>query len=305
MPVSDTELEYNAVVHEVRLVHESLMIFKIRPDDGIPSFQPGQYTTLGLQTTEPRCDGMRVAQTTSPQLIRRAYSISHPLVDDIGELLIQSNFGYLEFYITLIRKNHDTPPSLTPRLFNLRAGCRVFVDPKAHGRYTLESVKPSDNVVFAATGTGEAPHNAMIAELLRRRHQGRIASIVSVRYRQDLGYLLAHRQLEKRFENYRFIPLTTREAENTDAESAEFVGKLYLQDVFSSGTLSDRLGWEPDPVNTHVFLCGSPLMIGVPVHGDDGDVFPKPTGMIEVLTRRGFRPDHPRVPGNVHFEKYW
>ena len=303
--MADAEQDYNAVVIQAHFVHDALMILRIRPDGGVSAFEPGQYTTLGLRESEPRIDGIVCGETTPSHLIRRAYSISHPLVDDGGKLLVQNDVDYLEFYITLVQKNHDTPPSLTPRLFHLQPGSRIFVDSKARGRYTLESVKPADNVIFAATGTGEAPHNAMTAELLRRNHQGQIVSLVSVRYRQDLGYLSAHRQLERRFAHYRFVPLTTREAENTDTGNADFVGKLYLQDVFSSDAMSDRLGWEPDPANTHVFLCGSPLMIGVPAHGADGDVFPIPTGMIEVLTHRGFQPDHPRVPGNVHFEKYW
>lgn len=303
--MNHAEQDYNAVISEIRFVHDALMILRVRPDGGVSAFEPGQYTTLGLRASEPRIDGIVCGETTSSHLIRRAYSISHPLVDGIGKLSVQRDFDYLEFYITLVQKNHDTPPSLTPRLFHLQPGRRIVVDPKARGRYTLECIKPADNVIFAATGTGEAPHNAMTAELLRRNHQGQIASLVSVRYRHDLGYLAAHRQLERRFPNYCFIPLTTREAENTDADNADFVGKLYLQDVFSSDTLSARLGWEPDPANTHVFLCGSPAMIGVPVHGAVGDVFPTPTGMIEVLAHRGFQPDHPRVPGNVHFEKYW
>lgn len=303
--MNEVGLAYNANVTEARFVHDDLMILRVRPDDGVIQFQPGQYTTLGLQTDEPRIDGICCTETSSSHLIRRAYSISHPLIGDSRQLLAQSDCDFLEFYITLVRKPVDTPPLLTPRLFNLRVGDRIFVDPKAHGRYTLQSIKPCDNVVFAATGTGEAPHNAMLADLLGRNHQGKIASVVSVRFRRDLGYLAAHRQLEKCFPHYRYVPLTTRESQNIDASNPDFVGKLYLQDLFTSGTLADRLGWDPDPADSHVFLCGSPVMIGVPLHNDDRDDFPVPVGMIEILTRRGFRPDHPRVTGNVHFEKYW
>jgi len=303
--MSDAGQDYNAVVIETRYVHDALMILRVRPDGGVSTFQPGQYTTLGLRTAEPRIDGICCVEPTSSHLIRRAYSIGHSILDDSRELLAQKDCDFLEFYITLVRKPFDTPPSLTPRLFNLRPGSRIFVDPKTHGRYTLESIESTDNIVFAATGTGEAPHNAMVAELLGRHHHGKIASIVSVRYRRDLGYLAAHRLLESYFSNYRYVPLTTREEENTDVNRADFVGKRYLQDVFSSNTMSDRIGWDPDPANTHVFLCGSPVMIGVPVHEEDGEVFPKPIGMIEILTKRGFQPDRPRAPGNVHFEKYW
>ena len=33
--------------------------------------------------------------------------------------------------------------------------------------------------------------------------------------------------------------------------------------------------------------------------------FPTPVGMIEILSRRGFRPDEKSHPGNIHYEKYW
>ena len=42
-------------------------------------------------------------------------------------------------------------------------------------------------MLFLATGTGEAPHNYMLWELLRRGHTGRILSACCVRYRRDLG----------------------------------------------------------------------------------------------------------------------
>ena len=48
MTMSDAEQDYNAVVIEARYIHDALMILRVRPDSGIPTFLPGQYTTLGL-----------------------------------------------------------------------------------------------------------------------------------------------------------------------------------------------------------------------------------------------------------------
>lgn len=60
------------------------------------------------------------------------------------------------------------------------------------------------------------------------------------------------------------------------------------------------------PNDTHIFLCGSPDMIGVPHHTHDATKrYPKPTGMVEILEQRGFRVDQPHEVGNIHFEKYW
>ncbi len=73
-----------------------------------------------------------------------------------------------------------------------------------------------------------------------------------------------------------------------------------------SAAVEDLLGFPLDSATTHVYLCGSPAMIGLPRRTPGGeDHFPEPTGMVEVLVRLGFRLDEPRRPGNIHFEKFW
>jgi ferredoxin--NADP+ reductase len=167
-------------------------------------------------------------------------------------------------------------------------------------------VQRDDRVIFAATGTGEAPHNAMLAELLAWGHRGKIISVTCVRRRCDLAYLGAHRRLQERYANYRYIPLTTREPENVDAASPGFVGKRYLQDYVANGDFERETGIDLSRDGVHVFLCGNPAMIGVPrqTH-DSAQRYPQPTGMVEVLEVRGLRVDQPHEPGNIHFEKYW
>jgi ferredoxin--NADP+ reductase len=50
-------------------------------------------------------------------------------------------------------------------------------------------------------------------------------------------------------------------------------------------------------------------MIGVPTKDKDtGErVYPTPTGVIEILEKRGFHTDQPQIKfkGNIHFEEYW
>jgi ferredoxin--NADP+ reductase len=50
-------------------------------------------------------------------------------------------------------------------------------------------------------------------------------------------------------------------------------------------------------------------MIGVPIvdRATGQTSYPKPTGVIEILEKRGFRLDQPSVKmkGNIHFEEYW
>jgi ferredoxin--NADP+ reductase len=309
MPVfSESELAdlrqrtYNATVQFLRVVHEELAILRVRPDFPIPPYEAGQYTTLGLGFWEPRVEGCQpedIEAGHETKLAKRAYSISHPIWGDDGELLPRGREGFLELYVALVRTAERRAPALTPRLFQLTAGDRLYVGEKIAGHYTLQAVQPNQNVVWMATGTGEAPHNTMLAELLQRGHAGHMASVVCVRYAHDLAYRDTHLRVAARYPNYRYITLTTREERNRGR-------KQYIQDLIQSGQLEAELGYALEPASAHVFLCGNPKMIGVPQKDKTGQFsYPTPLGVVEILERRGFKVDRPRAPGNIHFEEYW
>jgi ferredoxin--NADP+ reductase len=297
---------YNATVVWLRKAHSDLMILRVRPDSPRPPHKPGQYSTLGLGNWEPRFPGCQeeiVLPADEPKLARRAYSISCSVLNDTGELQDIEHTDWLEFYIVLVRDSEkEKPPALTPRLFMLREGDRLFLAEKITGHYTLDPVQPSDTIVSLATGTGEAPHNYMLWELLRRGHPGRILSACCVRYRRDLAYLAMHEELMRRYPNYTFLSLTTREADTV-------MHKVYIQDLLTSGLLEQSLGQPLDPARSHVYLCGNPKMIGVPTKDRETGqrVFPQPTGVVEILEKRGFQADQPQIKmkGNIHFEEYW
>ena len=291
---------YNATITRFEPTHSDLWVLRVRPDHGDVSHLPGQYASLGLGFWENRIDdaidpGLDRRWT---KLIRRSYSISHPIFDERGYLARRAREDELEFYIVLVPATAENTPALTPRLALKRPGDRIYLGPKVAGRYTLHGVNdPAATVVFLATGTGEAPHNAMITDLLQRGHFGPIVSAVTVRNLVDLGYLDQHRRLEERFVNYRYLPLPTREPG---------VPKRYIQDLLRDGDLAEAARGQLDPTGTHVFLCGNPAMIGLPEEGDDGGrIFPEPVGMIELLEDRGFTLDRRGHAGNIHFEEYW
>jgi ferredoxin--NADP+ reductase len=297
--------KYNASVARLIKPYPELAIMRVRPDFVIPPHKPGQYTVLGMGYWEPRypgCQDEHLADGGDARLARRSYSISCSVLDDSGHLL-DGKPDWLEFYIVLVRES-DKPdaPALTPRLFLLREGDRVHLGEKITGHYTLDTVGPEDDVVFLSTGTGEAPHNYMLWELLRRGHAGRILAACCVRLRKDLAYRAAHEQLMRRYPNYTYLSLTTREPETIGC-------KVYIQDLITSGELERQLGRALDPRRAHVFLCGNPKMIGVP----DKDpvtralVYPQPPAVIELLVQRGFQADRPaqKIKGNIHYEEYW
>src|SRR5687768_6289758 len=190
---------YNATVVSLKLLNPDLMVVRVRPDFARPPHKPGQYCSLGLGYWEPRVEGCQT-ETLAPEdvarVVRRAYSISCSVYSDPPRLMDLAENDWLEFYIVLVRENADgRVPALTPRLFALKEGDRLNVGEKITGMYTLDPVKPGDTLLFLGTGTGEAPHNYMVWDLLRRGHTGKVLSASCVRYARDLGYLDTHRRL--------------------------------------------------------------------------------------------------------------
>ncbi|MBT8215740.1 MAG: ferredoxin--NADP reductase [Acidimicrobiia bacterium] len=297
------EKHYNATITSFENHHSDLWILRVKPDVGDARHEPGQYATLALGYWEPRLDGSdeQLNEDKIEKLVRRSYSISHPMLDENDRLVAPEDIDGLEFYIVLVRpEGMEHLPELTPRLALKKAGDRIFMGAKVAGRYTLKSVtSPDQDVVFLSTGTGEAPHNNMAAQLLRDGHRGRIVSACTVRYQRDLAYLETHRRMEKLFPNYRYFALTTREADTIN-------NKVYIQDMITNGMLEDVLGYTPTPGKTEFFLCGNPAMIGLPEEwGDGSPEWPEPRGVCEILTGMGFTVDRRGVEGNVHYEEYW
>src|SRR5262249_1326900 len=146
-----------------------LMIFRVRPDFQRPVHKPGQYSSLGLGYWEPRFPGCQeevLQPGDETRLARRAYSISCSVLGEQGDLLNIDQTDWLEFYVVLVREKDKLPaPALTPRLFMLREGDRIYLGEKITGHFTLDPVMPEDTILFLSTGTGEAPHNYMLWEL--------------------------------------------------------------------------------------------------------------------------------------------
>jgi ferredoxin--NADP+ reductase len=138
----------------------------------------------------------------------------------------------------------------------------------------------------------------MVVELLRKGHMGPIVSAVTVRNLADLGYIDKNRELEARYPNFHYLPLPTREPG---------IPKRYIQDLIVEDVFAKEHGVSLDPEATHVFMCGNPAMIGLPTDDEDTGAltYPKPTGVVEILTERGFTLDHRKTRGNLHYEEYW
>lgn len=267
--------QLNAVVLQREEVASGFLILRVAPRGWpLPAFKPGQYATLGLPGAAPRVD---LADPDDPpvephKLIRRAYSVASSSTE--GE--------YLEFYVTLVRSG-----SLTPRLFALRPGDPLFLGQKITGMFTLEMVRPDANLVLAATGTGLAPYMSMLRTLLPKLQDRRIAVVHGARHSWDLGYRAELTTMQRLCPWFSYVPVVAEPA----AEPVAWNGRVgFVQDAWGAAVVEAAWGFAPTPDNTHVFLCGNPLMVGA---------------MLESLAAAGFVEHTRKAPGQVHLERFW
>ena len=166
---------YNATLIRRCELNSGLIIMRVETDGLLFTFEAGQYTVLGLQAGSPRVAMSDPGEDapSSDRLIRRAYSIASSSVEN----------QYLEFYVSLVRSG-----ALTPRLFSISEGDRLWLGPKAVGQFTLEQVAPEHNLILISTGTGLAPYLSMV-RTAHRCGQGRKFYVIhGARYSWDLGY---------------------------------------------------------------------------------------------------------------------
>jgi ferredoxin/flavodoxin---NADP+ reductase len=280
LPGSDAVLDaagsmQRAIVTQRIEVAPGLIILRVAADGWeLPDFIPGQYAVIGLPGCAPRCAGSDAEPSPDDprKLIRRAYSIASSSVAR----------QYLEFYVTLVKSGE-----LTPRLFGLGVGDRLWLGRKITGMFTLDQVPAEANLVLVATGTGVAPYMSMVRTVLSMDCPRRFAILHGAQHSWDLGYHAELVTLQRVCPRLTYIPIVSRPKD----EVAVWAGKTgYCQDLWTSREIARAWGFDPTPENTHVFLCGNPAMI---------------ENMIHLLTQAGFREHSNRSPGEIHLEKYW
>jgi ferredoxin--NADP+ reductase len=270
-----TKDELNAVVQERIEVAPGLMVIRVVPDGWrLPEFAPGQFAVLGLPPEAPRCEGAEEEEEEpkAGKLMRRAYSIASSSVAR----------EYLEFYITLVRSG-----GLTPRLFALETGERLWLGPKITGKFTLDHAPADANLVLVATGTGLAPYMSMLRTTLRDAGERRIAVLLGARHSWELGYQSELVAMARQSPAFSYLPIISRPAE----EPVPWGGLAgYVQDLWRGHEIERVWDEPPTPENSRVFLCGNPVMI---------------ENMVEILAEEGFREHSRKEPGEIFVERYW
>jgi len=270
----DTMHPLNAIVTQKTELTPRLMILRVEADGWeLPHFEPGQYTVLGLPPSAPRyaLSSPEIEAPAAGKLIRRAYSIASSSLTR----------EYMDFYINLVSNG-----ALTPRLFALEVGDRLWLSERVVGMFTLDQVTPGRHIVMVATGTGLAPYMSMLRTHLQCNSERQMAVLHGAFHSWDLGFrdeLLAMQHL---CSNFYYVPTIDRPGD----EPAPWHGQTgWVQDLWQQGLVEQAWGFPPTPENCDVFLCGVPGMIAA---------------MSEILEAQGYIEHTSRQPGQIHVERF-
>jgi ferredoxin--NADP+ reductase len=214
----------------VRRVDFSGDLFSIGVDPGCPfEFTPGQYATLGLQTSQG--------------LIERPYSIvSAPQEREV------------EFFVELVPHGR-----LTPLLHLLGVGDRVCMRRIPKGRFTLDAPDARTKRLLICTVTGIAPFVSYARTLRHQWNAGAFSGeeqlflLHGASHAFEFGYAAEMRALADEVPWLTYVPTISRSWEHP-----EWSGETgRVEDVIRK--YSDR--WGLDGTNSTVHLCGHPGMI--------------------------------------------
>ncbi|MBU0504367.1 MAG: ferredoxin--NADP reductase [bacterium] len=251
-------------------------VLKVAPEGWeLSDFTAGQYSVLGLPGNAPRSPyaDKDEKEVDSEKLIKRAYSIASSSVAK----------DHLEFYISTVRSG-----ALTPRLYNLQIGDKIFLGKKCVGMFTLKDVPDGTNVILMATGTGVAPYMSMMRTLVSTSGlSSKFAVIHGALHSWDLGYASELQTLERMSQNFLYLPVISK-PEEEQIPWGGFTG--YINQVWSSDAFEKKWGFRPQAENTHVFLCGNPLMV---------------QAALKFLSDEGFTEHTRQQDGQIHLEKFW
>lgn len=232
---------YNATVTGKIMITPDLMILRVRTDTPRDKFIAGQYTNIGVLGEETRSPNsvIPIEQMKPKEMIIRPYSIASANHET-------SNF---EFYISQVKSGQ-----LTPRLFNLSQGRRMWVDENIFGIFNLNDTPNNANIVMIATGTGLAPYISFLRSHIMEHKDIKMAVFHGAAYPWDLGYYSELKFIDNAFSNFYYFPTLLK----ADKSWTGLTG--YIENHFRSGLL-EQSGIELNPEKTHFYLCGNPKMI--------------------------------------------
>ena len=205
-----------------------LWMFRVR-SGGEFNFVPGQYATLGVETSARR--------------IERPYSIvSSPSEDEI------------EFFVELVPQG-----ALTPLLHKLHPGDELLMRKAPKGRFSLDTQNGKANHLLISTVTGVAPFVSYVRTLDKEWREGRFDGshklflLNGASRPWEFGYLAELRGFAEALPWFTYVPTVSRPWDHEDWPGE--IGRA--DDVLRK--YADQ--WNLDAGNTIAYICGHPEMI--------------------------------------------
>lgn len=265
-------LNATLIRHETRA--EGLGVLHVRPDAPLAPFHPGQFMMAGLPDAQEGPTGPDTVDSPTPEvkLLKRAYSIASA----------PRGASHVEFFVVRVDGGR-----LTPLLWELREGDRLYLENRGRGHFTLEGLDcRQDTLVLVATGTGLGPFISMVREYEGQGRVNRIVLLHGVRERRELGYEEELTALAARKPDFQYLPVLSRE----DHTSGWSGLRGRVTGLLEPARFQALCGQPLSPETCRVMLCGNPSMIKELSTG---------------LEAQGFAPHKAQSPGRLHYERYW
>jgi len=281
--------KYNSTVKIYKSSYDAVII-RVYPDFPCRHYLPGQYGSLGLISDKGN------------KLVKRAFSISSSIINsDSKNLINQKDLNYYEFYINRISKNQKGREQITPKIFRLKDGDRIFCGQKIVGHYTYEyeSEKHWKNIILIGTHTGESPNNSIVNYLLLNKLNINICNINVGPDGWISSYKIKHDILEKLYSNYRFIQFVD------NSNNYKILNQYFFDLINNDNDATDKTGFNLEFNSTLIMLCGDPKMIGAPIKKGGWDYEYPDYGLINTLIKNGFTIKTRFKGGNINYESYW
>jgi ferredoxin--NADP+ reductase len=260
-------------------------VIRVYPDSYKMKYKPGQYGSLGLES-----------QNDPDKIVKRAFCISSSMISTSDRKLIDhDDIDYYEFYFNKVPNTGRE--QLTPKLFGLKNGDRLFCGEKIVGYYTTDNLKNGIDVLLLGTSTGESPNNSIVAELLLNERPSRICNISIGPSKWESLYMKQHQALMKLYNSYFFRTINAQRASNIE----NMIATALDDENYSI----DNFGFNLNCKSSHVFLSGDPAIIGAPKKKGRWEYEHSKGGVIPILTANGFKVSTRFKPGNVEYECYW
>ena len=262
--------KYNATVIGKIMITPDIMVLRINTDTPRAEFESGQYTVIGLYGHESRsANSENEHKASNPdKLVQRAYSIaSH-----------RSASNQMEFYISQVKTGQ-----LTPRIFDLQQGDRLYVSERVVGMFKLSETPENMDIAMVATGTGIAPYISFLRSHIAENSNIKMAVIHGAAHQWDLGYYSELSFLASTFPNFYYFPTLTDPDETWQGHV------LWIEEMLEQKILQRDANIEIDPNKTHFFLCGNPKMA---------------TGVSAWLSKYEYTKHSRKAPGALHVEEF-